>query len=300
MGDWLTFAPAYLRSDGLTVHVVEGFDTRTRSSSPDGLDSILGLVVHHTVSNFANPADEADFLANRHSVAPVGNFFLDRNGDWWCCAAGATNTNGSGGPRIVSQGVVPLDNGNRTCPAIEAANNGVGEPWNDAQLAAYVKGVAALIKAVNVESRWHLDAGDVFSHSEWAPTRKVDPGGPCRFAPSGGAWHHAIHTNGQTGMDLFRGEVFAALLPEPPPPIPRTELEAMAQFICKDETTTYWIGDGFRRRKLRNDGEVDRWVKRRLRGFVAGQVIKDRETVPTVLPRALIDLGLDVTDQFVE
>lgn len=301
MGEWIRFAPDYLRDAGLTVHVLDGFDTRTRLSSPDGLDSILGLVAHHTVSSFKDPADEADFLANRHTVKPVGNLFLDRLGDWWCCAAGATNTNGAGGPRIVSQGVVPLDNGNRTCPAVEAANNGIGEPWPDVQLDSYVRGMAALIRGVRAETRFSLEAGDVFSHSEWAPTRKVDPGGPCRFAPSGGCWHHHIHPGGVTGMDMFRGEVFAVLLPRPDPephPDPSGGLEATAVYICKDESTTYWIGDGFRRRRLRNDGEVERWVKRRLRGFAAGQVINDREKIPTVLPRALVDLGRDVSEEF--
>ena len=297
MGDWIRWAPDYLRDADLTVHVVDGFDTRTRSSSPDGLDSILGLVVHHTVSNFTDPADEADFLANRHSVAPVGNLFLDRHGEWWCCAAGATNTNGQGGPRIVSQGVIPEDNGNRTCPAIEAANNGVGEAWPDVQLDSYVRGCAALLRGSGPKP------GGISNRRRVLTLRVgTDPeSGPGRAVPVRAGWRTVAspHPRRRCVRDgHVRGEVFAVLLPPKPPPTGPPPEDFAAVFICKDESTTYWIGNGFTRRRLRDDKEVDRWVRRRLRGFVAGQVVKDRETVPEVLPRALVDLGRDVTEQF--
>lgn len=208
---WLSWAPDYLRAEGLNVRTWSGWETRSRSSG--GLDAILGIVIHHTVSTTTLDND-ARYCWEAATDRPIGNWLLDRSGTWLMGVAGASNTNGKGGPRVVSQGVIPLDDSNRNCPAVEACNNGIGEPWPDVQLDSYVRGVAAIIKGVNAETPFRLVAGDVHAHSEWAPTRKTDPAGPCRFAPSGGTWHLAIGPGGLSGMDLFRGEVFAALLEE--------------------------------------------------------------------------------------
>lgn len=213
MGDhWLHFAPDYLTAEGLRVRLWAGWGERARSSG--GFDQLLGIVAHHTTGE-NTLEDDAGWCWHNSPDRPIGNWLLARDGEWVMGAAGASNTNGQGGPRIVSQVVVPENNANRTCPAIEAQNNGIGEPWPAVQVDAYVRGVAAIIKGINAETPFHLEAGDVFSHSEWAPTRKFDPAGPCRFAPGGGTWHHAVHGVGITGMDLFRGEIFAELLPAP-------------------------------------------------------------------------------------
>jgi hypothetical protein len=58
---------------------------------------------------------------------------------------------------------------------------------------SYVAGVAALADAYGV------DAGNILSHREWAPTRKVDPAGPSRFG--------SINGSGSWDMDRFRAAV---------------------------------------------------------------------------------------------
>ena len=54
----------------------------------------------------------------------MANLYLDRGGTWWVLAAGATNTNGKGGP----WGPIPANSANSRVIGIEAGNNGIGEP----------------------------------------------------------------------------------------------------------------------------------------------------------------------------
>jgi LysM repeat protein len=58
---------------------------------------------------------------------------------------------------------------------------------------AYVAGVAALADGYRIEP------GNVLSHQEWAPTRKVDPAGPSRFG--------SINSSHTWNMDEFRAAV---------------------------------------------------------------------------------------------
>jgi len=104
-------------------------------------------------------------------------------------AAGATNTNGKGGPL----GPLSLDNANSRVIGIEAANNGVDEPWPKVQQNNYQILVRALCKAYSIPTT------NVYSHYEWAPTRKIDPAGPSRWQdnPSTKPWI----------MDKFRTEL---------------------------------------------------------------------------------------------
>ena len=67
----------------------------------------------------------------------MGNLLLDRNGVVWPIAAGASNCAGKGGPSNFSRGTIPLDQGNTRGWQIEAANNGVGEAWPQAQIDSY-------------------------------------------------------------------------------------------------------------------------------------------------------------------
>ena len=86
---------------------------------------------------------------------------------------------------------------------IEAGNNGIGEPWSDAQQDAYVKWLRS------VDAAYGITADRVHSHQEWAPTRKSDPAGPSRWATSGTwAWM------GSAVMSLLVGG------PTVPPPHP--------------------------------------------------------------------------------
>ena len=179
-----------LRHAGLRVHEVDGWPQRQRGGTGYGQVDPIGIIVHHTASSSGWDGEpDVDYLALECDVAPMSNLYVDRDGRWWVLAGGATNTNGTGGP----WGPIPLDSANSRVIGIEAGNNGVGEPWPDVMQDAYVAGVAALADAYGVE------AGNILSHQEWAPTRKVDPAGPSRFG--------SINGSHSWDMDRFRAAV---------------------------------------------------------------------------------------------
>ena len=155
-----------LRAGGLTVVEFEGWKTRSRSSG--GFNALAGVVHHHTASK-TSPANDLNYMVYGCPDAPVSNGLLDRTGTFTVIAGGAANHAGKGGPR----GSVPLDSGNSYCFGIEAANNGVGEPWPKAQTDAYLKMTVALAAAYGLP----ITAPVQFSHAEWT-SRKIDPAGP--------------------------------------------------------------------------------------------------------------------------
>ena len=179
-----------LRRAGLRVREVDGWRQRQRDGSGYSQSGPIGIIVHHTASSSGwDGEQDANFLTFQCDVKPMANLYLDRGGQWWVLAGGATNTNGAGGP----WGPIPLDSANSRVIGIEAGNNGVGEPWPDVMQDAYVAGVAALADAYRIEP------GNVLSHQEWAPTRKVDPAGPSRFG--------SINSSHTWDMDVFRSAV---------------------------------------------------------------------------------------------
>jgi hypothetical protein len=179
-----------LRRAGVRVREVDGWQQRQRGGTGYGQVDPIGIVVHHTASSSGwDGQPDVNFLALECDVAPMSNLYVDRSGQWWVLAGGATNTNGTGGP----WGPIPLDSANSRVIGIEAGNNGVGESWPDVMQDAYVAGVAALADAYGVE------AGNILAHHEWAPTRKVDPAGPSRFG--------SINGSHSWDMDRFRAAV---------------------------------------------------------------------------------------------
>jgi N-acetylmuramoyl-L-alanine amidase/LysM domain len=198
-----------LRRAGLRVREVDGWQQRQRGGSGYSQSGPIGIIVHHTASSSGwDGQQDANFLTFQCDVKPMANLYLDRGGQWWVLAGGATNTNGAGGP----WGPIPVDSANSRVIGIEAGNNGVGEPWPDVMQDAYVAGVAALADGYRIEP------GNVLSHQEWAPTRKVDPAGPSRFG--------SINSSHTWDMDRFRAAVNKArggpgpikITPEKPKP----------------------------------------------------------------------------------
>lgn len=201
---WLTSLPQVLRDAGLTVDTYSGWETRARSTG--GYDGVFAVQVHHTASN-TSPASDMSYMWNGSPDRPVGAIYLARDGRVTVGAAGATNTSGKGGPRDTVHGTIPLDSANKYVISIEAANAGTGEAWPKAQQDAYVKMCAALNAA------YGLHVGDLHSHWEWTPGRKIDPAGNSRYASGGSSWN----------MDTFRGEVWLGVPTDPtdpPPPNP--------------------------------------------------------------------------------
>lgn len=146
-----------LRSAGLKVVELDGWRTRGR---PGGFTPV-GIVWHHTATNAStsDAAVERLLRDGRPDLAgPLSQLGLRRDGTYVVVAAGRANHNGFGTWGNDSIG-------------IEAYNDGVGEPWPQAQVDAYVRGTAAICRFLG----WGADR--VKAHRETDPTRKIDPTG---------------------------------------------------------------------------------------------------------------------------
>jgi N-acetylmuramoyl-L-alanine amidase len=198
---------------GLPHTFYGGWETRSRSSG--GFDAILGIAIHHTASQ-TSPESDMSYMWQNCSDRPVGNIYLARDGNIWVGTAGASNTQGKGGPLNCLNGTVPKDKGNQYMIAIEAANNGVGEPWPEAQTNSYITLVKRLCE------HYGLSIGqDVYGHYDYCapscPGRKIDPAGPSPFG--------SVNASGTWDINVFRAAVSGgAVVPVPPPvdPIPPT------------------------------------------------------------------------------
>lgn len=158
----LTNLANVLRGAGLVVHENTGW--RTRGYRGRSLAAVNGVVVHHTAEPVGtSPAAMARLLGIGRSdlPGPLCHLYVDRSGGWWVIAAGLANHAGSGW--------WPGLSGNSDTIGVEAANNGVNEPWPDRQVDSWVRGVAAVADAYGVPT------GNVIGHKEWAPGRKPDP-----------------------------------------------------------------------------------------------------------------------------
>lgn len=150
----LTWLADVLRGAGLTVVEHDGWQDRGKD-----LREVLGVVWHHTASGPAWSDDRvAGLLINGRPdlPGPLCQLGLDRTGRYHLIAAGKGNHNGYG------------TWGNQSI-GIEAYNDGVGEPWPEAQVRAYCVGTAAILR--------HLGYGTdrVRGHKETDPDRKIDP-----------------------------------------------------------------------------------------------------------------------------
>ena len=248
---WLLDLPDACRAGGLDVTLYDGWETRSRSSG--GYDDLLGVGYHHDASSSTSDDGSSDAYGWLYAdYKPIGAMRLHRSGALVIGAAGATNTMGKGGPITCSRGTVPQDRGNQTLIAIEAANNGVGEPWPKVQVDAYIALVGALC--------WWYDLDpqrDIVSHWEYCkpscPNRKIDPAGPTPSSPSIGGTTGAA-TWSTAG---FRDAVDAWPPPDTPTPTPTppTLEDDDMLFICKVGGDTF-VGDGVRA-NLVDDDDLD-------------------------------------------
>jgi hypothetical protein len=152
----LTWLADVLRAEGLRVVETEGWQSRGKD-----LDSVEGVVLHHTATGPDVPDGRVDTLliVGRSDLAgPLCQLGLRRDGTFVVIAGGKGNHNGYG------------DWGNQSI-GIEAYNDGVGEKWSREQLDAYQRGTAAILR------RLGLGADKARGHRETDPRRKVDPAG---------------------------------------------------------------------------------------------------------------------------
>ena len=191
-------------------------------------------MVHHTASGAGSDGQaDVNYCCYGSADEPLANLYLNRAGKVWVMAAGATNTNGSGHDSW--GGGVPDDSMNTHAIGIEAANNGTGEVWPQAQQEAYAKLVQAL------QDAYLIGTNNVREHAEWAPGRKIDPAGPSRWASSG-TW------NGNN----FRNDMAAGWPGGSTPPPTRIATAAIVEdsmhYYIKPSnepsSTTVWVSDG--------------------------------------------------------
>lgn len=215
-GRFLTDMADVLRRAGCHVVELDGWKTRARKSGGFGSGLPACIMWHHTASN-GNGAQDANYCTFVNPDAPVANLVIGRDGIVYVCAAGATNTNGKGGPVTMPNGqVIPVDGMNSRAIGIEFSNNGVGMTWPEVQ-------VDAGFMASNALAGAYMGGAytNVLSHYAWAPTRKIDP------AVAGavqGRWKpRSINKSGTWNLDDLRAECTnrsgtSSLVPPSPQP----------------------------------------------------------------------------------
>lgn len=260
---WLHKAVAPLQAAlGPKFKLYSNYASRCRSSG--GFNDIRGIVMHHDADNTSGDDDwvvryEYETAQDR----PIGNFHVQRDGDVWFGAAGASNHAGKGGPVSTKRGTVPLNQGNLYLIGIEASNNGVGEVWPKALMESYLILVTVLCKTFTLDP-----FTDIYGHWTWCepscPGRKIDPRGPTPSYPKIGGSSGLNKWN----MQEVRKEVNARIAtstpvpPKPtpvPPPTPVTGKyfeggDCMIIVSKETNSTTIWysINGGYSRLGLRN------------------------------------------------
>lgn len=238
-GLYLTDMANWLRGDGLEVIEQNGWQTRARGSGGYTGGKPWCVMWHHTASNPSSDGqNDVNYIISAQD-APLANLYINRAGVVWVIAAGATNTNGKGGPWPTSHGTVAVDSMNTAAVGIEVANNGVGERWPQVQVDAFFK----VSNCIN-RNCGNLPT-DIATHAEWAPSRKIDPAqgqvveGPWvpRDTNSSGTW------NGNDVRDECQRRAAPAPIPTPPTPTPTPGSDEMAWTrIVADQGNAAFLG----------------------------------------------------------
>lgn len=153
-----------LRAAGLKVSEVDGWKTRGHAT----MGEVKMVILHHTAGSLGgNMPSLGTVVKGRPDLSgPLCNIALGRDGTCYCVSAGLAWHAGRG----AWQGITA---GNSQGIGVEAENTGLGEPWPDVQIDAYVRLCAAVLK--------HVGSGPIMAvaHREWAlpKGRKIDPTG---------------------------------------------------------------------------------------------------------------------------
>jgi hypothetical protein len=148
------------RDAGLTVRETPGWKVRG-----DQRFDPKGVIAHHTATPKTWSSQQlTDLLVKGRTglPGPLCQLMLDRDGTVTVIAAGRANHAGLGGWNGLT--------GNASVIGIEAANDGRGEVWPQAQLDAYDRLAAALLNRLGQTEKM------LCGHKEWTP-RKIDPRG---------------------------------------------------------------------------------------------------------------------------
>jgi hypothetical protein len=181
----LAWLPDVLLGADLKVAPVDGWEIRGRGD----VGRTLGILCHHTAGpkNGNMPSLDTIIHGRPDLNGPLAQLGLGRDGTFYVIAAGRCNHAGEGAWR-------GINTGNTNFIGIEAENTGLADdtPWPAVQIDAYQRGVAAILKHVQ------LGAECCAGHMEYAPHRKTDP---------------------TLNMDNFRATVGNILLGKAPQPV---------------------------------------------------------------------------------
>lgn len=222
---YLTDLADVLRAAGCHVVELAGWQERARSSG--GYDDAGPWAVfwHHTASA-GNGAQDADYCTFGSDDAPVCNVVVGRDGTVHVCAAGATNTNGKGGPHQLPDGrTLPVDGANSRVFGMELSNDGVGMDYPAPMMAA------AFAVSTAVAAAYGIDPTNVVTHQVWAPDRKIDPA--TADAVEGDWWPTAVTSSGTWSLEALRDECWRRAGAGPDPiPLPPTPGGDDVEKIC--------------------------------------------------------------------
>ena len=189
----LTWLPEVLEAAGLKVAETENWRSRGRAE----MGTVRGVMCHHTATpgHLDKNMPTLDMLiAGRSDLAgPLCQLGLGRDGTFYVVAAGRANHAGAGSWEGITTG-------NSSFIGIEAEHSGrTADPWPEAQMDAYRRGVAAILKKIGAEAKMCC------GHKEYAlpAGRKPDP-------------NFDMPTFRNAVADLLRGR-------SPEPPIPAVD-----------------------------------------------------------------------------
>ena len=226
---WVPVGPSSLDPTGAA-----DWTTRGRPASTGGFEP-SGVLCHHTASP-AGTTPQADLnvilAGNGAAPGPISQLYIGRDAQLYVVAAGRANHGGSGIRPGLDGDCADM---NFHLVGIEAGNNGVGEPWPDAQIDLYGRTVAAL-------AAWYgWDLGAVYLHATTGPpsggcNSKIDPAGPWLLQPDlvgSTTWH----------LETWRDYCSNFLEGNPPEPIPGDdEMATPCGFItCAAGTTGHHV-----------------------------------------------------------
>jgi peptidoglycan hydrolase-like protein with peptidoglycan-binding domain len=190
----------------------EDWKRRARRSNTNGYSDGRPdhVMVHHTASGAGSDGwPDVNYCLFRSDARPLMNLYISRKGDIYVCAAGCTNTNGSG----TDMCGMANDAMNTHAIGIEAGNDGRGELWPDPQLNCYNRLCKELCDAYGIPIE------RIHSHWQYAIGRKIDAAGgpryqePPRDGPTPISWN----------MVPFCNDVRASDQSQPPPTTPQPE-----------------------------------------------------------------------------
>lgn len=198
---------------------VAGTAWKRRARSTGGYDApgAQGQTVHHTGSRAEFDGwPDVNYMTFYAPAQPMTNTYVARPGTLYVCAAGATNTEGRGGPWHD----IPVNGANPVVWSYEIGNDGRGEPYPVVQQDAIREACAVSLLFIGQQAGWFkngpADFWRMFSHAEWAPNRKSDPWGPSRWS-SGRRDMNTIWNVRAMAADVWGRANQLLGLPKPPP-----------------------------------------------------------------------------------